>query len=326
MRIGQRRAKDTWDKLGAVSGVLVAAIGAIATGVYAWRQRQNERSKTERELRVQQAQTVQLLIPHLQSNNDREKRIALLAVSALGNEDLALRLAELEGSAGSVGAVTAIAARSTTSEGRDAAHDALASIFSALAPSVVQVGIPGAPSSQTGFVARDDGVVLTVDTIGSHDRYAVRFPNGAEEEATLLTQDTPGVVAMRLAATRLPALPIERDETDMGFGGTVVTLGYSGSDAAWRPAVGRLTSRQVRLFAFPQLGDNAIGIEIESAPGFAGAPVLNSEAHVIGLIYASAGPVTDASERRHVFLLSADRLREALEQIPSSAVGGTSAT
>ncbi|HEV2812839.1 MAG TPA: hypothetical protein VGW10_06250 [Solirubrobacteraceae bacterium] len=59
--------KDAWDKLssiaGLVSGLLVALIGAFATYVYNDRQSKTQAAQSEREVAVQQVQTVAGFMP-----------------------------------------------------------------------------------------------------------------------------------------------------------------------------------------------------------------------------------------------------------------------
>ena len=102
-------AKDFWDKLSALSGLLVATIGAIATYVYNRRQRASQATEAAHQLRVTEVQTVANFLPHLQSDDAREKEAALVAMSALGNTQLVTRLADIYRDPASLGALSRIA-------------------------------------------------------------------------------------------------------------------------------------------------------------------------------------------------------------------------
>jgi hypothetical protein len=112
------KQKDIWDKLGAlsgiVSGILVALIGFYATYIYDQRSRDAEESQRNRSTIATELQTVEKFLPHLASDNEKEKEAAILAVSSLGNTELAAKLATLFGGAGANAALTSIAASSVS--------------------------------------------------------------------------------------------------------------------------------------------------------------------------------------------------------------------
>ena len=173
-------AKDAWDKLesvsGLISGILVAVIGAIATYIYNDRQSKAQARQAEREVAVQQVQTVATLMPSLRSTDPLEKETALLSISELGNPQLAVRLATLYRDEGSVGALTRIAAHSADREAAAAAAESLDEILEALRASVVEVVGSRGPMA-TGFVVRPDGLTLTTDYSG-HNIKSVKVEDG----------------------------------------------------------------------------------------------------------------------------------------------------
>jgi hypothetical protein len=91
--------KDIWDKInsisGLVSGGIIALVGIFFTFMYQERQRQSTDQRKQQELAILQAQTVQSFLPQLQSEDERAVEAALLAIAALGNTELATKLAEL---------------------------------------------------------------------------------------------------------------------------------------------------------------------------------------------------------------------------------------
>lgn len=112
--------KDVWDKISSVSGLItggiVVVIGIFVTYLYNERQRKVEEAHNiaeemhnKRELAVLQVQTVQSFMPQLQSGKSKEIEAALLGIAALGNPDLATRLANLYRTEGAVSALDKLA-------------------------------------------------------------------------------------------------------------------------------------------------------------------------------------------------------------------------
>jgi hypothetical protein len=79
---------------------MVALIGFYATNVYTRRQQLSEQHRKDQELVVAQIQTVEKFIPHLSSSDEKIKTAGLIAIAALGNEELAVRLATAFGGSG----------------------------------------------------------------------------------------------------------------------------------------------------------------------------------------------------------------------------------
>ena len=81
--------KDIWDKMASMTplllGILVAGIGAIFTHVYNFQQ-----------LQLNQIATLDKLRPLLTGNNPQDKEFAYSSFVALGYEDLAIRLIEVQ--------------------------------------------------------------------------------------------------------------------------------------------------------------------------------------------------------------------------------------
>jgi hypothetical protein len=120
----EKPPKDAWDKVTAVSGLasglVVALIGFYATNVYNRRQRLSDEHRKDRELLISQIQTVEKFIPHLSSKEESVKRAALVSISALGNEELAIKLATAFGGSGAVDALASIAATAGPQEAASA--------------------------------------------------------------------------------------------------------------------------------------------------------------------------------------------------------------
>lgn len=127
---GKSRKKDAWDKLSAVSpflsGVLIAIIGLYFTYTYNERQSQRDAALKEQQIQVSQVQTLEKFMPYLLAS-ENEKKIALLAIYALGNSQLASNLAILVKGQGALDALTSLAITSSNDETKAIAKQALRS-------------------------------------------------------------------------------------------------------------------------------------------------------------------------------------------------------
>jgi hypothetical protein len=151
--------KDTWDKITAISGfasaIAVALIGFYATNLYNRRQKQSEERRKDQEVLLAQIQTVEKFIPHLSSQDEQIKAAALIAIAAMGNDELAVKLATAFKGLGAISALTAIA-----SGGSAEAERALLDILKYLEPRVVAVRVCGVHRAG-GFIAAPNGAVVT---------------------------------------------------------------------------------------------------------------------------------------------------------------------
>lgn len=121
----QRRThKDGWDRLSAVAPILSAALIACIGAYFTW-------SYNLQQLKVQEIQTIERFIPHL-TGNERSKRAAILAISSLGNAQLAGKVASIFASEGTVSALKSIAQVSEPKD-RTALSSALAKTLDNLA-------------------------------------------------------------------------------------------------------------------------------------------------------------------------------------------------
>ena len=80
-------------------------IGIAATYTYNERQRKNSEDQKHREITIQKVQTIQSFMPQLQSEDSKTVEAALLAITALGDPELATDLAGLFKSEGAISAL-----------------------------------------------------------------------------------------------------------------------------------------------------------------------------------------------------------------------------
>src|SRR6266850_2047732 len=92
----EKPPKDAWDKItslsGLATGLVVALIGFYATNIYTRGQRHSAERRKERELQNSQVQTIEKFFPHLASKDENLKRGALIMISAMGNQEIAIKL------------------------------------------------------------------------------------------------------------------------------------------------------------------------------------------------------------------------------------------
>jgi len=137
------RPKDTWDKFNALSPFVTGLIVAIVGGLFTLSQehrnsllKQQERNEANRQAaqdaitkehqaRILELQTIAQLMPFLTSKDENTKQVAITAINELANTNLAIQLAKLNKSPGTVNAVRQIAAQSTKEVDRKLAQAAL---------------------------------------------------------------------------------------------------------------------------------------------------------------------------------------------------------
>lgn len=113
------KPKDTWDKFSALgpflSGLLVAGIGFYFTWSY-----------NRQQLRLNEIQTVERFIPRLLGMQE-EKELAIIAISAIGNNELATKLATRYPSQGTAAALQTLT-RTAESGEQKRAQEALTAV------------------------------------------------------------------------------------------------------------------------------------------------------------------------------------------------------
>jgi hypothetical protein len=308
IRTRDQTKKDVWDKLSAVaglaSGLLVAIIGGIAAYMYNERQRmtqqaQNERElqfqefQTDRELKVQQAQTVQSYLPNLGSTDPREKEAALLAISAIGNSELAVRLADMYADEASISALERIASGSDPTAAA-AAERSLSSVLTSLRSSVVGISHADERPHQRGFVVDPDGLVVTADHVirpmaatsnaPDEDKFTVHTADGVRHDADLVAvRSEMGVALLRIHGGNTPPLSLQERVVEIEALGELAYVEFT--PEAWLTRRGRVEGvLHWKRFS----GELWLTTLRTDHPRMqAGSPVVNRSGKVEGLIYAS---------------------------------------
>jgi S1-C subfamily serine protease len=327
--------KDVWDKLSAisgfVSGLAVAGIGGAFTYLYNERQRKAEDSRNARELAVQRVQTVQTFLPHLASQNELEKKAALLAIGHLDDAKLASELATLFRGEGAVSALAAIA-MSANQEEADLARRSLGELFQRLESSVVQVNALNYQGHLSGivsgFVARSDGLVVTVSLIVGPSqpdtKLSVRFPNETSDRRAQIVRIIPDsrLVLLQVEGEALETFrPLPIEETLPTAGEEIFALSFPSQDV-WSPLVGHVVDPKTKhelpgeqVASFIQARWQGGG----SRPGFAGMPTVNSRGYVVGMGYAKVPTSADSEAQFSSLLVPATDASRAIASIASDS-------
>jgi S1-C subfamily serine protease len=339
--------KDVWDKLGAisgfVSGIAVALIGGAFTYFYNQGQRKAEDNRNSRELAVQRVQTVQTFLPHLASQNELEKRAALLAIGHLDDAKLASELATLFRGEGAVSALAEIA-MSANQEESDLARRSLGELFRRLESSVVRVDVldsTGFPRvSASGFVAQSDGLIVTVSLLVEPSQpdteFSIRFPNEFSVRKAQIVQNIPELKLLLLSVERdtfeaFYPLPIE--DTLPAAGEDLFALSFP-SQEVWRPLVGRVVGTTLdtilaqNMQSSSDMQDHIRGTTLIQAQwqdeserrGFAGMPTVNSRGRVVGIGYAGAPDGAGDTVQFNSLLIPATDAAQAIASISSDNV------
>ncbi|MEX3982145.1 serine protease [Paraburkholderia sp. EG287A] len=279
----EKPPKDNWDKLAAVSnlisGVVVAILGFYATNVYNRRQKLSDERRKDQELRIAQVQTVEKFFPHLSSSEERTKSAALVAIAALGDEELAVKLAKSLAGPGATSALATIASTASAPVAAKA-EAALRDIFSYLKSRVVR--IYHEPSLATGFICADGQAVTMAYLIneGSSKAVRIKLPNdtvvnavvrGIDKERNLALLSFPPSEAFDAPP------PLSLSSPEPGEPVTAIIIDQGGT----------VTLRIGKVVGFIQsAGSTRVQTQVQLSvePGAGGTPVVDKGGRLIGLV------------------------------------------
>ena len=300
--------KDNWDKLTAVSGllsgVLVALMAFYATNVYNRRQKKTEENRKDQELLIAQIQTVEKFFPHLSSSDEKIKGGALISIAALGNEDLAVRLAKLFSGSGATGALTTIASAASgpsVAQAESALLDALAY----LKPRVVTLH-QREKRRASGFIVSNNGLIVTtahaVDGIPPEE-LRIGLPDGTFIPATIVKTDAQKDLALLGGKASTLLTPLDLSPASPKSGELVTAL-LIGLNAALSIQIGKVVGVDEDItIANLGLSMNKIAVKLTVKPGASGTPVVDKEGRLLGLVQGS-----DATHETTFLIPAADAL------------------
>ncbi|MEO0916961.1 MAG: serine protease [Pseudomonadota bacterium] len=299
------KTKDFWDKVSAsatlLSGLFVGLIGIFATATYNARELEAQRAEQAESIQVRRVEIVQKFFPHLVSAERIEQSGALLAIASLGDEKLATDLAKNFGTAASIDALSKLSASSDPSVARDASA-ALDSRLVAESVNSIALSIRVVAADENGPSVRQ-GSAFIVSTQGHAITAAHMFPEGADFEVSfshdLQSPSTPAhliqldrlrdVALIRLKASpdTLPT-PLEVRTGMPDVGEDVSSVGFLS-----RAGIGSVFVRgQITSTQGP---DGAWLADLSTGPGFSGAPVVDSQARLIGFVLGTRFDTTGQS-------------------------------
>jgi preprotein translocase subunit YajC len=90
----QQQNKDGWDKLGALSGLLIALVGGMFSFLYSYHQSQQDSTTQAHQQKLQEVQTVGTFMQYLVGNDDAAKSVALDEVRSILSSQAAIQIVE----------------------------------------------------------------------------------------------------------------------------------------------------------------------------------------------------------------------------------------
>lgn len=88
------QGKDAWDKLGALSGLLIALVGGLFSYLYTTQQSRQSQISQNHQTKLEEVQTVGTFMQYLVGNDEASKSIALSEVENLLDPQTAVLIAE----------------------------------------------------------------------------------------------------------------------------------------------------------------------------------------------------------------------------------------
>jgi S1-C subfamily serine protease len=288
----EKPPKDAWDKLtavsGMVSGLAVALIGFYATNVYNRRQRLSEERRKDQELLISQIQTVEKFIPYLSSKEESARSGALIAISALGNEELAVKLATAFGGTAATIALASIASTAGP-QGVASAGRALQDIFEYFQARIVEVQAQADEGLRlgSGLIVAESGWIVTPSYVVSraqanHAGVSVHLHDGKRICVKVLLEDEHNGLAILATAANEPLSSIDIAPSEAGIGDRIIALLHE--ENGHRIEIGTIVGTGVGK------AQGKIVVSVNNVTvgggGSSGSPVVDSDGKLVGLIYA----------------------------------------
>jgi serine protease Do len=180
--------------------------------------------------------------------------------------------------------------------------DEASALFDKAKGAVVQVrsGDKGFVQAGTGFFIDDQGTVLTSSTILGDNNSARVVVNGVEMDAKILGNDPrSGLAMLRISYGASPSLPLATS-SGLETGDGVMAIGYplnlpvassqgpvSGFDASYLTSLDGRGSPKSSVAAVERFATTHIHADVAISPGEVGAPLLNAQGEVVGLVATS---------------------------------------
>jgi hypothetical protein len=325
-KLKNSKEKDRWDKFSIVStfvsGVLLVAVGGVFTYYYQMEkdQQQSARDRQQAQLmshqgRLQEIQTVGLLMPYITSDNEDIKKVALIVVKELASTELMAAVAKSKPTLASTQALGEVIASPGSSKREQAlAAAALDDIFKVRRPAVVKITaiIDGRPLDKSGFFVSRQGHILTAaftltnapgQTKVRATEVKVTTIDQKVYSAQILGMNTEGDVALLKvdAAEDTPYLELAEGVPQVGE--PILVIGSTGEEFLTRIAgqVDKVLDNEVSYVR-----------DRPSVPGFGGGPVLDRDGKVVGINWGALDPPAPVGSAKFV---KVDRARKYLASL-----------
>ena len=286
----EKPTKDWWDKLYSASAVIVAAFGFYATRWYSRRQRISEEHRKDQELLLSQLQTVEKFMPHLSSNNEQVKSAALVIIDALGNRDLAIKLARAFAGPGATRALTKIASISNRGK-TPSVEEALIEVFGNFTPRIVTL-YSGSERRAHGFLVREGLLVTTANAVADvlASGLAVSVPGGQRLSGKIEKIDRLQDLALVTTPYQEALAPLDTDPSMYRIGDTVMALSLS-PEGKLRLRTGQVIPLDIKADILVGSGllrdaSGRIAVKLMVQDSEIGAPVFDGDGRILGLVEA----------------------------------------
>ncbi len=177
-------------------------------------------------------------------------------------------------------------------------------------PAVVAINVlqkDGSTFTGTGFVVREDGVIVTSNHVLDNALYTnISFPNGTISGEALLLARHPqaDLLLLKIAARHLPAVTLA-DNSTVQPGQTITVIGNP------RRLQNTVTSGLISQVRPQKNGSVWLQISAPISPSSSGSPVFNEQAEVIGVAFAS---FTGEGNQNLNFAIPVSEVKNLLEQ------------
>jgi hypothetical protein len=320
--------KDIWDIIsvvstciGAIAGASLAGVGLFAADVYRRRQEATETARAIQHHELMQIQTLQSFMQHLRSQDQTEVEAALLAISELGNDKLAMGFATLYQSEGAISALIKIASEEKSNRASLArvALERITTPYKPFLPSVVQIINKNTSKIMgTGFIITAEGIIVTTDyAVKDLDEYDLITATGHRSALVHRRRLNHGLALLNFHQNPdnqpeiYTPLSIQHQFKPLSITDEVFILGSDGRSGMPIATSARVHEINANLTHFP--GTQFVILKVKlSSREFRGAPVLNRSYNVVGVVIEMHSS-NDISKFDLAYIITNDLINSSLQ-------------